>query len=100
MKRVFISQPMRNKTKEEIKLERAYLMQYAREKYDNDVRFIDSYFEDLPEDTKPLYFLGRSIGLLSVADVAIFAKGYEEARGCKIEFICAKEYGIEEIIEM
>lgn len=100
MKRVFISQPMRNKTDEEIKLERVYLMQYAREKYGNDIQFIDSYFEDFPKDAKPLYFLGRSLELLSAADIAIFAKGYEEARGCKIEFICAKEYGIEEIIEM
>jgi hypothetical protein len=35
--------------------------------------------------------------LLASADVAYFAKGWEEARGCRIENICAIEYGIDVI---
>lgn len=30
----------------------------------------------------------------ATADVAYFAKGWDEARGCKIENTCAIEYGI------
>ena len=38
--------------------------------------------------------VGKSLELLSSADIAYFAKGWEEARGCKIENTCAVEYGI------
>jgi len=34
---------------------------------------------------------------LSTADVAYFAEGWDEARGCKIEHECAVEYGINRI---
>jgi hypothetical protein len=43
--------------------------------------------------------LAKSLELLSTADVAYFAKGWEEARGCRIENTCAIEYGIELVIE-
>ena len=39
-------------------------------------------------------FLGKSLELLSTADIAYFAKGWENARGCRIENTCAIEYGI------
>lgn len=100
MKKVFISQPMRDKSKEDIELERAYLIQYAREHFGNDIEIIDSYFEDFPENAKPMYFLGKAIELLSKADIAIFAKEFEKSRGCYIENMCAHKYGIDEIIEM
>ena len=32
--------------------------------------------------------------LLAGADIAYFAKGWQDARGCKIENTCAIEYGI------
>ena len=62
-----------------------------------DVEVIDSFFKDAPHDAKPLWFLGKSIELLSTADVAYFAKGWDNARGCKIEHDCAVAYGINTI---
>lgn len=59
---------------------------------------IDSFFQNAPADAKPLWFLGKSIELLSGADIAYFADGWKDARGCRIEHECAKEYGIQ-IIE-
>lgn len=44
--------------------------------------------------TRPLWFLGESLKLLATADIAYFATGWEGARGCKIEHICAEEYGV------
>ena len=38
-----------------------------------------------------------SLQLLAKADIAYFAPGWEDARGCKIENTCAKEYGIQVI---
>lgn len=60
---------------------------------------IDSFFQNAPADARPLWFLGKSLELLSTADVAYFAPGWDEARGCKIEHMCAVEYGIDRIEE-
>ena len=46
-----------------------------------------------------LWFLGKSLELLSTADVAYFAEGWNEFRGCKIEHTCAVEYDINRIEE-
>lgn len=60
-------------------------------------KVIDSFFQSAPAEAKPLWFLGKSLELLSTADVAFFAKGWEDARGCRIEHECAIEYGIDTI---
>lgn len=92
--KVFISQPMRDKTDEQIKEERAKAVSRIKEKYNQDVEIIDSFFENAPHNAKPLWFLGKSLELLANADVAYFCKDWEKYRGCKIEHTCAKEYGI------
>ena len=98
--KVFISQPMRDKTNEEIKLERARAVEVIKAKYnEEEVEIIDSFFENAPHEAKPAWFLGKSITLLSSADVVYFIKGWEEYRGCKIENLIAKEYGYEVIEE-
>lgn len=98
MKKLFISQPMKNKTDEEILKEREMAIKEAKEHLNDEVEVIDSFFQSAPTNAKPLWFLGKSLELLSTADVAYFAKEWQEARGCRIEHECAKEYGID-IIE-
>ena len=93
--KVFISQPMKGKTNEEIKAERRRLIGKVRALYGDDIEIIDSFFENAPADASPLWFLGKSLELLATADVAAFARGWRDARGCRIENICAIEYGIE-----
>lgn len=97
MKKLFISQPMRGKTNEEILAVRQMAIESAERHLGEKVEVIDSFFQNAPADAKPLWFLGKSLELLSVADVAYFAKGWEEARGCRIENTCAIEYGIDVI---
>lgn len=94
MKKLFISQPMKGKSDEEILRERKKAIKSAEELLGEPVEVIDSFFQSAPADAKPLWFLGKSLELLSNADVAYFAKGWEEARGCKIENTCAIKYGI------
>lgn len=94
MKKLFISQPMRGKTDEEIKAERAKAIQSAEEIAGEPVEVIDSFFENAPVNAKPLWFLGKALELLADADVAYFAPGWKEARGCRIEHTCANEYDI------
>ena len=97
MKRLFISQPMRGKTNEEILAARQKAIESAERNFGEKFEVIDSFFQDAPVDASPLWFLGKSLELLSTADVAYFAKGWEDARGCRIENTCAVEYGIDVI---
>lgn len=99
MKRLFISQPMRDKTNEEIETERNRVIETAREFVGEEIEVIDSFFKDAPHDAKPLWFLGKSLELLSKADVAFFVKGWENYRGCRIEQLAAAQYGIQMIVE-
>ncbi|MFR1988870.1 MAG: hypothetical protein ACLS3C_01895 [Oscillospiraceae bacterium] len=94
MKKLFISQPMQGKSKEEILAERKAAICQAKEAVGDEVEIIDSYFENAPACNRPLWFLGESLKLLATADIAYFATGWEGARGCKIEHICAEEYGV------
>lgn len=97
MKKLFISQPMRGKTDEEILDERADAVQAARDALGEEVEVIDSFFQSAPADAKPLWFLGESLKMLAKADIAYFAPGWQDARGCKIEHACADAYGIHHI---
>jgi len=100
--KVFISQPMRDKTEEQILSERNRAIKNIKEKYPNeDVEIIDSYFEDYdPQDgCIPLKYLAKSIELLADADVAYFVDGWDEARGCLTEYQCATQYDIPVICE-
>ena len=94
MKKLFISQPMKGKSDEEILKERENAIKSAEKLLGEPVEIIDSFFQSAPADARPLWFLGKSLELLSTADIAYFAKGWEKARGCKIEHTCAVEYGI------
>ena len=96
--RLFISQPMRGKTKEEIMADREIAIASAFRHFDERPEVIESYFENAPAGgNTALWWLAKSLELLSTADVAYFAKGWENARGCRIENICAIEYGIDVI---
>lgn len=94
MKKLFISPLMKGKSDEEILKERENAIKSAEKLLGEPVEIIDSFFQSAPADARPLWFLGKSLELLSTADIAYFAKGWEKARGCKIENTCAIEYGI------
>ena len=94
MKKLFISQPMKDKTNEEIKEERNKIVKKVTERF-GEVEVIDSFFENAPHDANPLWFLGKSLELLSTADCAYFAEDWKDYRGCKIEHEAAVNYGID-----
>lgn len=95
MKKVFISMPMNGKTDEEIVKEFRVIKKRVLDLFDG-CQVIDSVFSifDLENNANtPIHYLGRSIELLADADVVYFAKGWEMARGCLIEYQVAKTYG-------
>lgn len=65
MKKLFISQPMRGKTDEEILAERKKAIESAERNLGEPVEVIDSFFQNAPADARPLWFLGKSLELLS-----------------------------------
>lgn len=96
MIKLFISQPMRDKTEEVILKEREQAIARAKVILNDDVEAIESYFEDYNPNNGciPLKYLSKSLELLADADVAYFIGEWNQFRGCKIENTCAKEYGI------
>lgn len=93
MKKLFISQPMRGKTDAQISLERQEAIEQAKKLLGEMVTILPSFFEGT--EASPLECLGKSIELLAQADVAYFAPGWQNARGCLIEHDCATQYGIQ-----
>ena len=60
----------------------------------DDVVIVDSFFRQSPHHANPLWFLAKSLELLSTADAAYFADHWDEHRGCKIEHDACKYYNI------
>lgn len=90
--KIFISQPMAGKTKEEILEEQRKAYLFMSENYDEDIFIINSYFDGF-KVMNPCYCLGTAIKKLAQCDVVVFCRGWENARGCRIEHACAEAYG-------
>jgi len=101
-----ISQPMAGKTEAEIKETREKAIKLFKEK---GYEFINTLFTDewySNEKMKergviqiPLCFLAKSLENMSLCNAVYFCKGWENARGCKIEHNVVKEYGLEILYE-
>lgn len=100
--KVFISQPMFGLTDDEILVERERAITLAKGMFpDETVEPLRSIFKDYNPDTGciPMKYLAKSLEILADADVAIFAPGYKNARGCRMEYRAAIEYGIK-VVEL
>ena len=96
IKMVMISQPMRGKTNEEIIEERKQVVKMLENQGFN---VMDTIIEDFTDKIDPIFYLVRSLEYLANSDCVYFMKGWEKARGCKIEHEVAVEYGKEVIYE-
>lgn len=93
--RVFISQPMAGRKVESIQAERDDILNALRKECDDIVEVPSFYNEAFKKYKNNLvYLLSMSIKMLADADLAVFAPGWEKARGCNIEHIICREYGI------
>ena len=104
MKKVaMISQTMRGKTEQEILQTREKAVAALTEK---GYEVLNTYFDDEEQELKekgfenvPLYHLAKSLKYMSKCNAVYFCKGWENARGCKIEHETAKAYGLDMIYE-
>lgn len=102
IKKVMISQQMSGLTHEQISAVREKAMKWIG---DNGYDFINSYFPDYNNEDdetiihKNVDYLGRAISTLGKADILYMCKGWEDARGCRVEKFVAETYDIEIIYE-
>ena len=95
---VFISQPMNGLSDEDILAAREEAIQNIKNQLGDDIEIADSYFKEefevSPEANRGLFFLAASLKMLAQSTHAYFCDGWEAARGCNIEHLCAEEYEI------
>lgn len=106
MRKAMICQPMAGKTEQEIVevRERAIAVLEAKGFEIVNTLFTDDWYNDQAMKARgvvqiPLYFLAKSLESMSLCHAAYFCKGWEKARGCRIEHEAAKAYGLEIIYE-
>lgn len=96
--KVMISQPMKNRKKDDILAERKVII----EKFQNmHIDVLDTFYKDeIPEDYNVgVYFLGKSIQDMAKVDALFMCEGWIAARGCRIERQVAQDYGIKILYE-
>lgn len=93
--KLFISQPMAGRGEEDLIREREWVIAQMRRRYGPDVEIIDSL---LRPDKDPVWLLGESIKLMSLADAVYFCRGWQRSRGCMVEYMIAGSYGINVIM--
>lgn len=92
MKKVFISQPMRGKTNEQILRDRNNAFNLVKIHYSNeDLELLDTFYPDY--NGNKLEFLGKSIYEgLAHADIIVFLPRWPSYDGCYIEHEIAYRY--------
>ena len=94
--KVFLSQPMRNKSKEAIDRERHVIFDVLPSVLGiRDILEIPMLSEITTATNTPVHCLGLSIQDISTADLVVFAPGWRNARGCVVEHAVALLYGID-----
>lgn len=105
-RKAMLSQPMRNKTEQEIVETRRRAIKVLEAKGFEVVNtlFTDDWYSKEKMEERgvvqiPLCFLARSLENMSLCHAVYFCSGWSEARGCIIEHTAATEYGLEIIYE-
>lgn len=106
MMKAMLSQPMAGKSESEIIAAREKaiaVLESAGYEIVNTL-FTDEWYSEASMQergvvNRPLCFLAKSLENMSLCHAAYFCKGWENARGCRIEHEAAKAYGLEIIYE-
>lgn len=104
--KAMLSQPIAGKTEQEIIETRERAISALTEKGYEIVNtlFTDEWYSKEAMEARgvaniPLCFLAKSLENMSLCHAAYFCKGWEQARGCRIEHEAAKAYGLTIIYE-
>ena len=104
--KAMLSQPMAGKTQEEIVATREKAIAALKERGYEIVNtlFTDEWYSHKSMDERgvvqiPLCFLAKSLENMSLCHAVYFCRGWEKARGCRIEHEAAVAYGLAIIYE-
>jgi len=104
--KAMLSQPMAGKTNDEIVAtrEKAIAALEAQGYEIVNTLFTDEWYGKEAMEARgvvqiPLCFLAKSLENMSLCHAAYFCKGWENARGCRIEHEAAKAYGLKILYE-
>lgn len=95
--KIFISMGMKSKSTEQVRVEMNKAFKQIKEKLP-EAELIDSIIDGadkniaLKGDDIAMWYLAKSIELMSDADMVFFIGNYKEFRGCSIEWEVAKKY--------
>lgn len=105
MKKIFLAHPMNGLTDDEIIKLRDQMIDIAKVVLDSgDLEVVNSYFCDKREDTttnaEAIMFLGKSVQVMSDADVVVAVEVYDDeiGRRSNIEITIARQYDIPVIV--
>ena len=105
-KKAMLSQPMNGKSDDEIidTREKAIAVLTGMGYEIVNTMFTDEWYSQKSMEERgvvqiPLCFLAKSLENMSLCHAAYFCKGWENARGCKIEHDAAVAYGLDIIYE-
>ena len=101
MKKAMLSQPMAGKSEEEIvETRNRAIAALETQGYEIvNTLFTDEWYSRENMEARgvvqiPLCFLAKSLENMSLCHAAYFCKGWEQARGCRIEHEAAVAYGL------
>jgi len=96
--KIFISMGMKSKSTEQVRQEMNDVFDEIKKKLP-EAELIDSIVDGADKhiaiegDDAGLWYLGKSLLLMSEADQVFFVDDYKEYRGCRVEKLCADSYG-------
>lgn len=106
MMKAMLSQPMAGKSEKEIKETREKAIKALEAKGYEIINtlFTDEWYSKEKMEERgvvqiPLRFLAKSLENMSLCHAAYFCKGWEQARGCRIEHDAAVAYGLDILYE-
>lgn len=93
MMKAFISQPMKGLTQTQITANRKAVVKKLNDAGYSIPPLLDLDTEQaLDQESRSLKYLASSLNQIADCDFVVFMKGYNTARGCKLEFKAVKAY--------
>ena len=104
MKKVFISVPMKGRTKENIEKSIEKMKKVATAYLDEELEFVNTIVQDKPpyetnKEHTAVWYLGKSLEILSQCDIFLGVYDtFPKYKGCYIENKVADTYGIKRVM--
>lgn len=96
MMKIFVSQPMRGKSFQEVEAVRMSVADELRERFDQPIEIVDNLNRGAElwfDGQHDIISLANSLLMLARADVVVMYGDWNNYRGCRIENQVAKDYG-------